>query len=165
MSDTSKPTLKAERLASGGSVVSMPDYEYPFDRAADEQAFLDRADRERRERRNRQAKESKERAKPVNPQERIEELLPQAVRMRELGISDVSICQSLHVGRETLVDRIGPPPRKQTQRLSDEEREAKKSHAKDLRAEGMSFAEIALKVGMSKEGVRLWFQSEEKKAA
>jgi hypothetical protein len=48
-SDTSKPTLKAERLASGGSVVSRPDYDYPFDREADKAAFRERGKREKAE--------------------------------------------------------------------------------------------------------------------
>jgi|GEM_PF-5748966 len=64
MTDTpNKPTLKAERLASGGSLIAHPEMEWPFDVSSDRQAFLDRADRERRERRNRQAKESKDRDK------------------------------------------------------------------------------------------------------
>lgn len=58
-SNTSKPTLKAERLASSGSVVSMPEMDWPFSRTEDEQAFKDRAERERKTRRNRQSRESK----------------------------------------------------------------------------------------------------------
>ena len=46
----SPPPRDGRRVTSGVGVISGPEYEYPFDRAADEAAFMERGKREQKER-------------------------------------------------------------------------------------------------------------------
>lgn len=89
MTDTpNKPTLKAERLASGGSVVSMPDFNYcdHFDVEADKAAFNakwknsstpEEIKREKDLRDERLEKQRVKRAGPVTTKYRAQALRPE----------------------------------------------------------------------------------------
>ena len=91
------------------------------------------------------------------PIKRIDELMPRAKELREMGCSDGYIAETLHVTRRAIVNRLGPPNRKKNQALPDDERLSKQEIAAQMKEQGATYAEIALRVGVTKQAVSYWF--------
>ena len=98
-------TPKAHRLAGSGSVVSLPTYDYLFDREADEAAFKDRGKREQAARKARQAAKDRDKLKKMQralAEKRAAKFEEQRIEARALfadGHNYASIALQLGVGK------------------------------------------------------------------
>jgi AraC-like DNA-binding protein len=148
----------AKQVGGGGSSIARPiwDYHDHFDAEADRAAFMANA-KEWQDARS-------DPAKPPPPRERrvisrIEQLIPRAIELREMGCPDSYICGHLHIARQTLVQHLGPSKSIHC-KLTDAEREEKQATAFELHALGWNMSDIAAEVGVSRQSVRRWFIKE-----
>lgn len=155
MTDT---TPKATKCASGVSIVGHPTYDWPFDSAADEEAFKERGRQEAAARKaKKQAHDNavlKERRKhnfiPIDTEE--------VKALREQGISDEVIAERLGVCARTIARKCGnrnPEP----MQLTPAQRKSKQAKAKRMKKLGASQQTIAETVGVSQASVSYWYRN------
>lgn len=124
--------------------------------AADRAYFMQMAAREKKPE---PSKAQIRREQLSNKRKEFAAKIDRAEQLREQGTPDTRIATLVGIAPKTITKYLGPTGAKCAP-LPEAERKLKQRTARMMRQQGASFAEIGRVLGVTKQGVRLWFQDD-----